>query len=188
MLQNNINTLGTCFITMAMAATAPILPSNAATSSALPVQNYVAYEQIQTSGNPIVNYFHSAEMYVRTQVSENRIESNIMDMQFRYQAMKQSFLRYSEGLPETKQGYFSQMADALCQLDVKSNVFSYNKIDASIDSVLKLKNGLTLSVSCFIDDEIDSPMVFSIHRGRALLVSDELPINEIVNTLNTVKA
>ena len=134
----------------------------------------------------MINYGHSAEMYVRTQVSENRIESKFIAMQSRYQAMKNSFLRYNEGFPMDKHDFFAQMADALCQLDVKSNVFSYNKIDASIDSVLHLNNGLTLSVSCFIDDEINAPMVFSIHRGRTLLVSDELPVNEIVNTLNSV--
>lgn len=186
MLQNNINTLGTHFLTIAIAATAPIIPLNAATSSALPVRNIAAYEQVYKSGNPLINYIHSSDMYVRTQVSENRIESKFIEMQSRFQAMKRSFLRYSDGFPTEKHNYFAQMADALCQLEVKSNVFSYNKADASIDTVLHLKNGLTLSVSCFIDDDIDSPMVFSIHRGRTLLVSDELPVSEIVNTLNAV--
>ncbi len=186
MLQNNINTLGTRFLTLAIAATAPIIPMNAATSSALPMQSYADYKQVLQTGIPVINYVHSAEMYVSSQVSENKIESKFIEMQTRFQAMKRSFLRYSDGFPTEKHNYFAQMADALCQLEVKSNVFSYNKADASIDTVLHLKNGLTLSVSCFIDDDIDSPMVFSIHRGRTLLVSDELPVSEIVNTLNAV--
>ena len=131
-------------------------------------------------------YPHSTEEYVRTRHDVNKIDRASMAMQSRFHAMKLSFMHYSDGMPSDKLSYFTYMANALCKLDFKDNVSSYNNGDASIDMVLKFSNGLTLSVSSFVDEEEGAPMVFSLHRGHTLLVSDELPVNEIVKTINSV--
>lgn len=184
MSQNNINTVFTAFAIAA--ATAPLVQAKGADSLSVPVGNYVAFDKQYKSGLLTMYYHHATEEYVKTQNSVNRMERSSVEMQTRYQAMKNSFAKYNTGLPTDKQNYFSQVANALCKLEFRDIVSSYNETDASIDTVLKLTNGLTLSVSCFVDEDMDYPMVFSIHRGKVLLVSDALPVGEIVRTINSV--
>lgn len=185
MSQNNINTIFTAF---AIAATAPLTQAKGADSLSLPIGNYVAFDKQYKSGSLTMYYHHATEEYVRTQHSVSKMERSSVEMQTRYQAIKNSFAKYNKSFPADKQTYFSQMANALCKLEFHDNVSSYNVADASIDTVLKLSNGLTLSISCFVDEDIDSPMVFSLHRGKVLLVSDALPVGEIVRTINSVTA
>ena len=80
------------------------------------------------------------------------------------------------------------LSNTLCKLKFVDNISSYNESDFSLDTILKLSNGLKLSISQFLDEDIDSPVVFSIHRGKTLLISDEMPIAEIVNIINSVEA
>lgn len=185
MSQNNINTIFTAF---AIAATAPLVQTKVADSLSVPAGKYVAFDKQYKSGSHTMYYHHAAEEYVKTQYSVGKMERGLLEMQTRYQAMKNSFAKYNKRFPAEKQSYFSQMANALCKLEFRDNVSSYNEADASIDTVLKLTNGLVLSVSCFVDEDIDYPMVFSIHRGKMLLVSDALPVGEIVRTINSVTA
>ena len=107
-------------------------------------------------------------------------------MQDRFLAMKHSFMRYRKDISSDELSYFTSVANVLCKLDFKDNISSYNESDKCIDTVLRLSNGLTLSISSFLDEDINAPMVFSIHRGRMLLVTDEMPISEIVKTINSV--
>ena len=185
MLQSNINTIFTAF---AIAATAPLIQTKGADSLSAPVGNYVAFDKQYKSGALTMYYTHATEEYVRTHYLTCRMERSSVEMQTRYQAIKISFAKYGRSLPANKQHYFSQMANALCKLEFRDNVSSYNEADASIDTVLKLTNGLTLSISCFVDEDVDSPMVFSLHRGKVLLVSDALPVGDIVRTINSVTA
>lgn len=185
MSQSNLNTVFTAF---AIAATAPLIQTKGADSLSVPVGNYVVFDKQYKSGALTMYYNHATEEFVRTQNLTSRMERSSIEMQTRYQAIKNSFAKYGRSFPADKQPYFSQMANALCKLEFRDNISSYNEADASIDAVLKLANGLTLSISCFIDEDVDSPMVFSLHRGKALLVSDALPVGEIVRTINSVTA
>ena len=185
MSQNNINTVFTAF---AIAATAPLIQGKIAESLSAPIGNYQAFDKQYKSGAPMMYYTHATEEYVKTQHSSNKVELSSIEMQTRYQAMKSSFAKYNKCFPVNKQVYFSQMANALCKLEFRDNVFFYNEADSCIDTVLKLRNGLTLSVSCFLDEDMDTPMVFSLHRGKSLLVSDAMPIGEIVKTINSATA
>lgn len=128
------------------------------------------------------------KQYVVTKDEDSRIEKTSLDMQNRFHAMKHSFNRYGKGIPTEKYGFFNLVANTLCKLDFNDIVSSYNEDDLSIDTVLRLSNGLTLSISSFIDENINSPMVFSIHRGNMLLVADQMPINDIVETIKSVIA
>jgi len=190
MSANNISTLSSWVSIATVVATAPtIINLNIdAARNATSIGNYKIYEQPYRSGRLLENYSHTSELYVLTPNTEKMIDKISREMQSRVQSLKRSFSKYSDGFPTEKQSYFAYMADALCKLDFIDNVSSYNKYDSSIDTIIKLKNGLTLSVSCFIEDKKDAPMVFSIHRNHTLLVSDELPINEIVNTINSANA
>ena len=185
MSQNNINTVFTAF---AIDATAPLIQARGADSISVPAGNYTAFDKQYKSGSLTMYYHHATEEYVKTQHAVSKMERGSVEMQNRYQAMKNSFAKYNKSFPADKQNYFSQMANALCKLEFRDNVSSYNETDASIDAVLKLTNGLTLSISCFVDEDFDSPMVFSLHRGKVLLVSDALPVGEIVRTINSVTA
>lgn len=185
MLQSNIVQL---WATMAFAATAPLILSNEASTDSVSVQITPVKEQPYQSGPFMRFYPHSLTEYMRSNSDSERIDCVMAAMQDRYQALKGNFMRYSDGFPEEKASYFIQMANVLCRLDFKDSLTSYNKSDASIDSVLKLRSGLTLSVSKFIEDDPEAPVVFSIHRGHDLLVSDELPVDEIVNIIKSVIA
>jgi hypothetical protein len=170
------------FITLAM-----LIPCGIADSEYHPSNKDISVEQLYNSGPMMMFYSHSTDKYVRTQY-EQKIDKESDEMQKRFRSMKHSFARYSEGFPAEKQVFFTAMANALCKLDFRDNVTSYNTDDASIDTILKLSSGLTLSISCFIDEDTDSPMVFSLHRGTTLLVTDEMPVEEIVRKINSVTA
>lgn len=173
-------------ITLATAAPAFPLANIGVDTSSQTKWTQVNHTQFQQSGPMMIFFPHSTKDYIRKQSIESPIDKVSLEMQKRYQAILQSFNHYNKGFPSEKQSYFSQMANELSKLEFNDNVSSYNDMDASIDSVLKLANGLTLSISRFVEDDMEAPMVFSIHRGRMLLVSDELPIDEIVSTINSV--
>lgn len=171
------------FTTFAIAATAPLVSTNTNAASSISVEGEIPFVHLYKSGHEMIRFFHAEEMYIKTCDEGKGIDQATVAMQERFQSLKRSFFRYNDGFPEEKRGYFLQLADALCKLSFKDNITSYNRTDESIDTIIKLSNGLTLSVSRFIDDGLDAPVVFSVHRGSILLVSDELPINEVVATL-----
>lgn len=173
-------------ITLATAVPAFPLANIGVDTSSQTAWIQVNHTQSQQSGPMMIFFPHSTKDYIKMQSTESPIDEVSLAMQKRYQAILQSFNHYSKGFSSDKQCYISQIANELSKLDFSDNVSSYNDVDASIDSVLKLANGLTLSISRFIEDDMEDPMVFSIHRGRTLLISDELPIGEIVSTINSV--
>lgn len=144
------------------------------------------YEDSKTSGRPIAFYDQTSKGFSRSMSIENPVEDESIQMQRRYKAIEKSFLKHSNGFPSEKKEYLSVLSNSVCRLQFKDNVSSYNEYDNSIDTILKLSNGLKLSISQFIDEKIDAPVVFSIHRGKTLLISDEMPINEIVNIINSI--
>lgn len=174
--------------TVAFAASASEMPIKITDNQQQSLRVRVDSQSYNKSGSLMINYPHASENYFLTQNTDRLIDRTAIEMQTRYHSIKRSFMRYSEGFPIEKLSYFTIMANALCKLEFQDNVSSYNKVDESIDTILRLKNGLTLSVSSFVDEDEDAPMVFSLHRGQTLLVSDELPINEIVRTINSVIA
>lgn len=149
---------------------------------------YENSENSKTSGMPIAFYNHTSGNFVRSMSMEDAIDSESIQMQERHRAIEDSFSKYSEGFPFEKMDFLSVLSNSLCKLKFVDNISSYNESDFSLDTILKLSNGLKLSISQFLDEDIDSPVVFSIHRGKTLLISDEMPIAEIVNIINSVEA
>lgn len=149
---------------------------------------YENSENSKTSGMPIAFYNHTSGNFVRSMSMEEAIDSESIQMQERHRAIEDSFSKYSKGFPFEKMDFLSMLSNTLCKLKFVDNISSYNESDFSLDTILKLSNGLKLSISQFLDEDIDSPVVFSIHRGKTLLISDEMPIAEIVNIINSVEA
>lgn len=54
-----------------------------------------------------------------------------------------------------------------------------------IDADLHYRHEIVALVSMFLDEPIDSEVVFTIHRDRTLLVADSLPIDELVERIKT---
>lgn len=185
------NTYGAIVVaaTMALASAPYEVPVKVAEVQRQSSRSWMEYARFNNkSGAFMIFDSHASENYYRTHNTDRLIDHVSIEMQTRYQSLKRSFIHYSEGFPKEKMNHFAIMANALCKLEFRDNVSSYNKVDESIDTVLKLKNGLILSISSFVEDSEDAPMVFSLHRGQTLLVSDELPVNEIVRTINSVIA
>ena len=135
------------------------------------------------SGRPILFYNHAAAQVERTVRENLAVDIASIKMQLRYKQIEDSFKKNSEGFPADKYNYLRYLANEICRLPFVDNLSSYNDEDGTIDTQLKLSNGLRLSISQFLDDATDAPVVFSIHRKTVLLVSDELPMSEIVDTL-----
>jgi hypothetical protein len=172
---------------LALIATAPLITFSTSDHGRQQTERVqVEYNQTLTAQPFMLFYPHASHVYERTQNESAKIEREEIDKQLRYDAIIRSFRRYSAGFPMEKQNYLIHMANALCRLNFKDNLLSFNHGDSAIDAVLKLAKGLTLSVSCFVDEEYDAPMVFSIHRGPVLLISDELPVGDIVRTIIAV--
>lgn len=106
--------------------------------------------------------------------------------QQRYKDIERSFLKNSDGLPGNKMSYMEYMANVMCGLSFEENISAFNKFDETIDSVFKMSGGLTLSLTQFLDEEQDAPVIFSIHRDEELLVSAEMKLDELAKTVNEV--
>lgn len=138
------------------------------------------------TGMPFLFYNHASEMVESTRNKDAAIRVDSMKMLLRFQAIEKSFSHNNDGFPTVKRSYFLCLANTVCRLPFVDNVSSYNNEDETIDTILKLAGGLTLSISQFLNDSEDAPVVFSIHRGKTLLVSDELPLSEVVGTILSV--
>lgn len=153
----------------------------------LSLQNVGVNSNSGSSGAPIMFYNHASNEVSSSTKWEKPINISDIKSQIRYKQIENSFNKNSEDFPKEKVGYLQYLANNASRLSFIDNVSSYNDDDESIDTILKLENGLKLSISQFIDDDIDDPVVFSIHRNGILLVSDELPLDEIVDTINSLK-
>ena len=190
MSQNSTGTFTSILIVAALTvASSDVMQQSYVANNGL--STYLTYENSEnskTSGMPIAFYNHTSGNFVRSMSMEDAIDSESIQMQDRHRAIEDSFSKYSEGFPFEKMDFLSVLSNSLCKLKFVDNISSYNESDFSLDTILKLSNGLKLSISQFLDEDIDSPVVFSIHRGKTLLISDEMPIAEIVNIINSVEA
>ena len=140
------------------------------------------------SGMPIMFYNHASEDFARSMNISSPVEIGSIKMQLRHTAIENSFFKHSNGIPSSKKEYLLALSNTVCRLQFNDIVSSYNEDDETIDTVLKLPNGLTLSISQFLCDEVKAPVVFSIHREKTLLIADEMSIDELVDTINSVVA
>lgn len=190
MSQNSTGTFTSILIVAALTvASSDVMQQSYVASNGL--STYPTYENSEnskTSGMPIAFYNYTSGNFVRSMSMEEAIDSESIQMQERDRAIVDSFSKYSKGFPFEKMDFLSVLSNSLCKLKFVDNISLYNESDFSLDTILKLSNGLKLSISQFLDEDIDSPVVFSIHRGKTLLISDEMPIAEIVNIINSVEA
>lgn len=190
MSQNSTGTFTPILIiaTLTAASTDVMQQAFVANNGLATYSTYENCENSKTSGMPIAFYNHTSGNFVRSMSMEETIGLESIQMQERHKAIEDSFSKYSKGFPVGKKDFLSVLSNSLCKLKFVDNISSYNESDFSIDTILRLSNGLKLSISQFLDEDIDSPVVFSIHRGKTLLISDEMPIAEIVNIINSVEA
>lgn len=188
--KTNTNTYSAVAIMVAIAAasTGGIQIKAPSDAELLAQSVYVAGSSNKASGAAIVFYNSASEEISAAKNEEGRVEISSVKMQLRHQAIERSFTKHSEGFPTAKKNYLMQLANLVCKLPFYDNVSSYNNDDESIDTILKLTDGTTLSLSQFLNDDVEAPVVFSIHRNNTLLVADELPLAEIVQTINSVIA
>lgn len=143
------------------------------------VQNY-------RSGLPMSFFTSSSLKFEASETQNFTMSAEDKERQYRFKAIQRSFLRHCDGLPNDKMIYLEYMANEMCGISFRDNISEFNIIDATIDTIFKMSGGLTLTLSQFIDDEIDAPVVFSIHRGTELLVSAEMKLGELAKTISEV--
>lgn len=111
---------------------------------------------------------------------------NSDENKIRHNSIINSFRKYCKGFPKDKENYISFLANTVCELPFIDNLSYYDEFDECIETVLKLKHNITLSISQFLSEEVDAPVVFSIHKGKTLLIADEMPLKDIVETINSI--
>lgn len=135
---------------------------------------------------PITSFAH-IENFIRPMskdVSMDDVEEK--ETSRRSEMIKNSFLKHSKGFPSEKMDYLFTLANIVSQLHFTDNLSEYNEYDETIDTVIKLSNGQTLTISQFLCETITYPVVFSIHRGNELLITDAMPLQEVVDTINSI--
>lgn len=185
MLNHSTNTFTMTAVVAAIVAASSgcLLQWNQPDISLLAQQSKEMEDYKNGSGRPMLIYNHAAAHVEMTMKQERAVNIASIKMQLRYERIERSFGDNSQGFPEAKCNYVKRLANAVCRLPFVDNLTTYNDDDETIDTMLRLSNGLKLRISQFIDEDIEAPVVFSIHRKKILLVSDELPIDEIVDKL-----
>lgn len=138
------------------------------------------------SGDMIFSYKEASEILSLSQNRLSAVDITSVKRQLRYKSIEENFRLNCGQMPQDKRGYMEKLANEVSLLPIVDYITSYNEYDESLDMVLKINDGLTLSISQFLDEDLDAPSVFSIHRGSRLLVSDELPISEIISRYHSV--
>ncbi len=188
MLQNSTGTFTSIFVFAALTvASSDNIQQPFVTKDLSSYQINEICENRKTSGMPIAFYNPSSD-FVRSMSMEEPVEPQSIKIQQRHKAIEESFSKHCSGFPLEKKEYLSLLSNSLCRLQFEDNISSYNEFDYSIDTIIRLSNGLKLSISQFLDEDIEAPAIFSIHRGKTLLISDEMPIDEMVNTINSIVA
>lgn len=96
----------------------------------------------------------------------------------RFSKLQKSFLSNLHGCSEYNMRSFRDIANVLCNIPFESVMASYNEYDESIDIKMSLPYNIHLSISRFVDDN-DDCVVFSIHRDKRLLVSNEMNLKDL---------
>lgn len=138
------------------------------------------------SGDMIFSYKDASEDLSLSQNRLSAVDITSVKRQLRYRSIEENFMLNCGRMPQDKRGYMEKLANEVSILPIVDYITTYNDYDESLDTVLKINDGLTLSISQFLDEDLDAPSVFSIHRGSTLLVSDELPISEIISKYHAV--
>lgn len=96
----------------------------------------------------------------------------------RYTKLQKSFLLNLHGFTIGNMSFFEDMANVLCNIPFESVIASYNEYDESIDIKMSLSYNIKLSISRFVDINDDN-VVFSIHRNKRLLISNEMRLIDL---------
>lgn len=116
--------------------------------------------------------------FSRTNSTENQLTPGMIAATHRYAQLIGSFNASKLNYPACSMDVFRDLANIVCNIPFKTVISSYNPYDESVDLVLKMDFNINLSISKFIDDDEDN-VVFSIHRNKRLLVSNEMSLRDI---------
>lgn len=116
--------------------------------------------------------------FSRTNSTENQLTPEMIAATHRYAQLVGSFSASKLNYPACSIDVFRDLANIVCNIPFKTVISSYNPYDESVDLVLKMDFNINLSISKFIDDDDDN-VVFSIHRHKRLIVSNEMPLRDV---------
>lgn len=134
-----------------------------------PTSVYYPYEAINKGRLYSSNYRETESSY--KELTELEVALND-----RLKALRRNFNRNSNDVSQQVSMIFSSMANKLAVLPFDDNLSFYNAEDRSVDIKVMMPQDFCLNVSHFVDD--DDYVVFTLHKGRKLLVADELRIEE----------
>ena len=146
-------------------------------------QRYEVVSNMNSSGGIISQFKSSSDTFYRSDSQGKIITREEIERQQRYDKIKASFLRNKGDFANKDMLYFSRLASVMQYVPFIDAVSSFDGYDNTLYSRYKLPGNLTLSVSQFLDESVDAPVVFSIHRNKALLVSSEMDLHELMQKM-----
>lgn len=147
-------------------------------STAVPTSIYINSLQSGVGTDVCFSQENSKISFFRMNTKDLSMSPQVMANNRRFSKLQKSFLSNLHGAVGDNISTFRCMANVLCNIPFESVIASYNEYDESIDIKMSLSYNIHLSISRFVDDN-DDYVVFSIHRNKRLLVSNEMHLNEL---------
>lgn len=147
-------------------------------STAVPVSIYTNNIQSGIGTDVCFSQENSKVSFFRMNTTDLSMSPQVMANNRRFSKLQKSFLSNLHGADVDNIRSFRDMANVLCNIPFNTVIASYNEYDESVDVKMSLSYNIHLSISKFVEDSDDS-VVFSIHRNKRLLVSNEMHLNEL---------
>lgn len=77
---------------------------------------------------------------------------------------------------------FTQLFKRLAQLLFVDDIVQYDSYEDTIDITFWFNHGLSVLINKDVEDETEN-VIFSLYHKKKLLVCDEMPIGNLVNTI-----
>lgn len=138
------------------------------------------------SGHFFSNIRYSSDKYYYANSLFESLDADSIERQRRYSVILRSFEKRNPGFAKGKMPYILYLANVMQNLPFIDAVSDYDESDDSVYSYYKLPGMLSLSVSQYLDNPMESDVVFSIHRNKELLVSSEMNLEDLRRTVNEI--
>ena len=106
-----------------------------------------------------------------------------------FKILEQSFLKHEGCLLTLKHTrLFEETASSLSALIFKEALVQYNTVDCAIDFSFILRDGMELSVTKFIEDDIEDLVDISLYHHNEMILTGEMPIHVLMEKMNQIAA
>jgi hypothetical protein len=141
--------------------------------------------------NPTTSEFYlsaGSSFAVSNSQAEN-IDQKAQQYTANFKMLRQSFLKHEGRLlaPEYTRR-FEDTASSLSALTFREALVQYNKFDCAIDFSFILPDKMELSVTKFIEDDIEDLVDVSLYHHKEMILTGEMPVNVLIEKMSQITA